>query len=639
MKPKTLVNGLMVAVLVLGVLNACAPTPAAPVATALQESASAPTSVPEPTAEPTAAPTAEPAPELPSEPPDYVALFSELTADITPDQDYLHIDPFMLGREITGNGAVVLDLREAAEIEADGSIAGAVHLPLRDLMKNLDKLPAANTPIVILSASSHLSGFALAALRMMDYTNVHILEGGIAAWVEVNKPVVTGAPEAPAPISTSAIANQQLWTELDAWLSSLPEDLYAIQPEGLNENLLGGNVPVFLEVSSLEQRGYAGSFIDAIRIPLPELMASLDKLPADKAAPVVVYSATGFSGAVAAMAMRLMGYTDVVNLAGGMTAWKADQPPLEFYVGWLPGTALPEPVGGNVVQCAEEPGSIYLIGGFNQQYVSSAKFYHYDIPMASWERLVDMPNAGDLASATCYQGKIYVAGGAASNNASKTLWIYDIASASWSNGPSSPERGMGRGLGAWDGKLYLVGGTPYQIELPVSRVDVFDIASGVWTAEGAASMPAATAYFTSAQAGPYLYVVGGLATGDPGRTFDQVQRFDMSTNTWETGPALTDPRALGGLVATSSHLYLLGGVPDNCGFNCDSPQIFILDLSTWPEGSWTVSDLYLPANYSFLDPTCSVAMTGGEIWIVGGTYEFNTSLDGVFYLPVEEGCP
>jgi rhodanese-related sulfurtransferase len=57
-----------------------------------------------------------------------------------------------------------------------------------------------------------------------------------------------------------------------------------------------------------------------------DIMANLAQLP-DKAAKIVVLCKSGHRGAMTLMALRMLGYTDVRNLAGGMNAWVAAELP------------------------------------------------------------------------------------------------------------------------------------------------------------------------------------------------------------------------------------------------------------------------------------------------------------------------
>ena len=58
-------------------------------------------------------------------------------------------------------------------------------------------------------------------------------------------------------------------------------------------------------------------------IPYTDLAARAVELPTDKAAKIVVYCRSGNESAIAAQTLLDLGYTDIDNLDGGMTAWTA----------------------------------------------------------------------------------------------------------------------------------------------------------------------------------------------------------------------------------------------------------------------------------------------------------------------------
>lgn len=60
-----------------------------------------------------------------------------------------------------------------------------------------------------------------------------------------------------------------------------------------------------------------------LSIPYDRIGASGSGLPADRGTPLAVYCRTGRMSADAVAQLTAMGYTDVVELAGGMVAWAA----------------------------------------------------------------------------------------------------------------------------------------------------------------------------------------------------------------------------------------------------------------------------------------------------------------------------
>lgn len=58
-------------------------------------------------------------------------------------------------------------------------------------------------------------------------------------------------------------------------------------------------------------------------VPFDRIDANRDRLPADKAASIVVYCRSGRMSAIAARRLVELGYTQVSDLDGGMNAWVA----------------------------------------------------------------------------------------------------------------------------------------------------------------------------------------------------------------------------------------------------------------------------------------------------------------------------
>lgn len=63
-------------------------------------------------------------------------------------------------------------------------------------------------------------------------------------------------------------------------------------------------------------------------IPYDQLRARAAQLPADRSAEIVVYCRTGSESAIASQTLIDLGYTNIFNLDGGMTAWAASGRPI-----------------------------------------------------------------------------------------------------------------------------------------------------------------------------------------------------------------------------------------------------------------------------------------------------------------------
>ncbi len=306
------------------VLSACAPA-AEPVAETVVEATEAPV-------------VATEAPVVVEETgPDAQALFTALVADLPADKGYGTVKVSALNEEMVEKAPFILDVREVTEVEADGYIEGSFNIPVREVLSNLDKLPGLDEAIVVTCASGHRGSMVMSALKLLGYTNVRNLGGGVNAWKKAELPVVTGSmPEAPASISTAIIEDQALFDMLNGFLSNLPEGFYSVKADKLAEELASTDLPVIIDVRSTAEWNKDGNIDGAINIQFNDFFNSLDQIPADKDARIVVTCASGHRGGIIMMALRLMGYTDVVNLAGGMGGWKAAGMPV---VGLVPDMA------------------------------------------------------------------------------------------------------------------------------------------------------------------------------------------------------------------------------------------------------------------------------------------------------------
>ena len=93
-------------------------------------------------------------------------------------------------QEMVANGAVLVDLRDSAELAATGKAAGAVHIPRGSLEFKADlssptaeKSLAIDKPVILHCASGGRAALAGKLLKDMGYEKVFNL-GGFKDWVE-----------------------------------------------------------------------------------------------------------------------------------------------------------------------------------------------------------------------------------------------------------------------------------------------------------------------------------------------------------------------------------------------------------------------------------------------------------------------
>ncbi|MBM3469292.1 MAG: rhodanese-like domain-containing protein [Armatimonadetes bacterium] len=103
--------------------------------------------------------------------------------------DFYQMDPTAVQRLMETAKPLVLDVREKAEWDAE-RIAGATHVPIRDLAKFVEQLPdSKGAPIVTVCKIGYRAGIAMTLLRMWGYTNVRAMRGGMDAWKAAGLPV------------------------------------------------------------------------------------------------------------------------------------------------------------------------------------------------------------------------------------------------------------------------------------------------------------------------------------------------------------------------------------------------------------------------------------------------------------------
>jgi rhodanese-related sulfurtransferase len=117
-----------------------------------------------------------------------VAAANAVVPSITPEE----------ARQKIEAGALVVDVRDAAEVEKSGKVAGAVHIPRGMVEFRADpdtpyyeKSFSKDKPVILYCAGGGRAALSGQALKEMGYSEVYNL-GGFSDWVEsggaVDKP-------------------------------------------------------------------------------------------------------------------------------------------------------------------------------------------------------------------------------------------------------------------------------------------------------------------------------------------------------------------------------------------------------------------------------------------------------------------
>ncbi|HXS08178.1 MAG TPA: rhodanese-like domain-containing protein [Rhizomicrobium sp.] len=113
----------------------------------------------------------------------------------TADAQIPRITPAEAQEMVAKDGAVIVDVRDSAELQASGKAKGAIHIPrgslefkADDTTSYHDKNLARDRPVILYCAAGSRAALAGKALKDMGYQKVFNL-GGFKDWVDAGCPV------------------------------------------------------------------------------------------------------------------------------------------------------------------------------------------------------------------------------------------------------------------------------------------------------------------------------------------------------------------------------------------------------------------------------------------------------------------
>jgi rhodanese-related sulfurtransferase len=243
--------------------------------------------------------------------------------------DYYRISQSDLYKAIeAGNTPFVVDVREPSELGESGYIRGAVNIPIRSLLQNLDKLPGLDKPIIVHCYTGGRGAMAMAALRLLGYTKTLSLDGGFRAWTEAKLPVEKGVPAAPV-AGTAPTVNKAKLDDLTQFFMELPSDFYGMLNSYVLTSTKSDNPPMVIDIRTPDEVKATGYIEGSVFIPLTSLLIDINKLPADKKARIIIIGTDDQDSTVAMMALHMLGYTDTRIMFSGFIGWIADELPVQ----------------------------------------------------------------------------------------------------------------------------------------------------------------------------------------------------------------------------------------------------------------------------------------------------------------------
>ena len=94
-----------------------------------------------------------------------------------------------------------------------------------------------------------------------------------------------------------------------------------LTPNELRKRIKQNSAPILIDVREDHER--AAYNIGGTHIPMGELIARMSEIPKDKE--VVLYCEKGIRSVIAIQRLEASGFHNLINLAGGMKAWKESE--------------------------------------------------------------------------------------------------------------------------------------------------------------------------------------------------------------------------------------------------------------------------------------------------------------------------
>jgi hypothetical protein len=230
----------------------------------------------------------------------------------------------------------------------------------------------------------------------------------------------------------------------------------------------------------------------------------------------------------------------------------ASGPPDWIKVSVLSG--VPGPLKAAVMTYGNPPGTMVtmVVTGTGNDGPTTDTFAAFDFKAATWSSgtLPSTRRAGAMAADPA--GRVYLLGGDVTQG-----WSYDGNAWTATLAPSPTSRLDPAVATGSDGIMYEIGGVSGAT--PTGIVEAYDPVLDRWTSSSK-PMPTARAWLGAVALDDRIYAMGGWVAGQPPRTVNVVEAYDVRTRSWSTPAPLVRPVVdFATVAAPDGRIYVAGG--------------------------------------------------------------------------------
>nr|XP_003936719.1 kelch domain-containing protein 8B [Saimiri boliviensis boliviensis] len=231
---------------------------------------------------------------------------------------------------------------------------------------------------------------------------------------------------------------------------------------------------------------------------------------------------------------------------------------------WERRATLPQAAMG--VATVERDGMVYALGGMGPDTAPQAQVRVYEPRRDCWLSLPSMPTPCYGASTFLHGNKIYVLGGRQGKLPVTAFEAFDLETRTWTRHPSLPSRRAFAGCAMAESSVFSLGGLQqpgphnfYSRPHFVNTVEMFDLEHGSWTKlPRSLRMRDKRADFVVGSLGGHIVAVGGL--GNQPCPLGSVESFSLARRRWEALPAMPTARCSCSSLQAGPRLFVIGGV-------------------------------------------------------------------------------